>query len=82
MKTDIWDRGVELVIDGKDEFRTVSNTREAVECLMTSWPDEKGPAYATARKACLSALDGEPSDIDPRAAFIAAAGECGILRTS
>lgn len=82
MKIDIWDRGVELVIDGKDRFRTVKNTREAVACLATDWPGKKGPAYAAARKACLSALHGEPSDIDPRVAFIAAASECGILRSS
>lgn len=82
MNNDIWDRSVELVIDGKDQFRTVKNTREAVEFLMTSWPAEKGPAYAIARKACLGALNGEPPDIDPRVAFIAAVSECGILRTS
>ncbi|WP_409527108.1 DUF982 domain-containing protein [Rhizobium sp. P32RR-XVIII] len=68
---------MELVIDGKDQFRTVKNTREAAECLMTSWPDQKGPAYAAARKACLSALNGGPPDIDPSDAFIAAASECG-----
>jgi hypothetical protein len=82
MNIDIWDRSVELVIDGKDRFRTVKNTREAVECLMIRWPDKKGPAYAIARKACLSALNGGPSDVHPRTAFIAAASECGILRTS
>ncbi|AJD41292.1 DUF982 domain-containing protein [Rhizobium sp. SEMIA 4085] len=81
MSSDIWERSIEL-IDCDDHFRTVKNTREAVEFLLTSWSGQKGPAYAAARKACLRALEGKKPDIDPQAAFIAAAAESGILRAN
>ena len=80
MNTDIWNGNVEVMIDCKDHFRVVRSARDAVECLMTSWPQEKGPAFKLARKQCLGAAEGGGSNVNARAAFVNAADEAGILK--
>jgi len=80
MPIDLWDRPVELTIDGTDHFRRVSNSREALECLLTCWPTQSGEWYSRARKQCLQAVEGKGNHADAEAAFIKAAEEAGILR--
>ncbi|KSV67639.1 MULTISPECIES: DUF982 domain-containing protein [unclassified Sinorhizobium] len=74
----IWDANVELKID--DRFHVIRNAREAVAFLMKSWPETKSESYATARKICLDAANGEVPSAEARAAFEAAAKEAGLLR--
>lgn len=79
--TDIWDRPVEVTIDCGDHFKTVHNSREALEALMTCWPERKCGSYSVARKSCLSSLRGfTPNEVAAHA-FEIAAREAGILRS-
>jgi len=80
MTVDIWDRSVELMIDSSDHFRRVSNSREAVECLLTCWPVKTGKWFNLARKRCLKSIEGKGDQASAEAAFIKAAEEAGILR--
>lgn len=80
MRVDLWDQKVELMIDGTDHFRRVSNSREAIECLLTCWPTKSGKWFSVARKRCMEAVEGKGDPADAEAAFIKAAEEAGILR--
>lgn len=68
---------VELSSIGR--FRHIRNTREAVECLMTVWPLNRGPRYRDAVETCLKVLDGHRSIADARRALIEAAREAGVV---
>lgn len=78
--TDIWDKPVEVTIDCGDHFKTVHNSREALETLKTCWPETKGGSYSAARKSCLSSLRGVTANHVAAQAFEIAAKEAGILR--
>ncbi len=68
---------VHLVEFGK--VRVVSNTHEALDCLMYCWPGERGPRHRDAIDACLKVLEGYRSTTDAEKAFADAAGEAGVL---
>jgi hypothetical protein len=80
MDTSIWDANVELTTENDDHSHVVRSAREAVAFLMTSWPNNKGPSYAIAKRACLDAVNGTRPNAEARATFEAAAAEAGILR--
>jgi hypothetical protein len=80
MAVDIWDHSIELMIESSDHFRRVSNSREAMECLLTSWPVKSGKWFNLARKTCLRSLEGKADHVQAEAAFVKAAKEAGILR--
>lgn len=80
MPTEIWQTPVEVGVGKGDHFKCVHNSREALEALMTCWPDKGGRSYALAKRACLSALDGDEDPIVAACAFHEAAKEVGILR--
>jgi hypothetical protein len=80
MTVDIWDRNIELMIESSDHFRRVSNSREAMECLLTCWPVKSGKWFSLARKKCLQSLEGKVAQSQAEAAFVKAAEEAGILR--
>lgn len=80
MADDIWDKPIELMVDNSDHFHCVGNSREAMAFLATRWPGDRDAAYATARRACLKAIEGKARTDEARAAFISAADKAGILR--
>lgn len=77
---DIWNKAIELAVDGGDHFKSVQSSREALEALKISWPRKGGPAYAAAKRACLDALGGKGTSADAAKAFEEAAREAGIAR--
>ncbi|MBY5682670.1 DUF982 domain-containing protein [Rhizobium leguminosarum] len=80
MNDDLWDKPIELMIENSDHFRSIRGTRDAMACLMTSWPTKGGKAFSAARRACLAAIDGKVASEEAKLAFIRAAEEAGILR--
>lgn len=80
MTYELWDSAVEVTIDCGDHFKSVRNSRDALTCLMTCWPNQSGKAFATARKACIGAVHGRVAATIANQAFITAAREAGILR--
>jgi hypothetical protein len=80
MSTEIWQTPVEVAVDTGDHFKCVHNSREALEALLTCWPDKGGRSYALAKRACLSALNGDEDPIVAARSFQEAAKEAGILR--
>ncbi|MET0943557.1 MAG: DUF982 domain-containing protein [Mesorhizobium sp.] len=68
---------VHLVEFGK--IRVVSNTHEALDCLMYCWPGDRGPRHRDAIDACLKVLDGHRSTVDAEKAFSDAVSEAGML---
>nr|WP_240533428.1 DUF982 domain-containing protein [Sinorhizobium fredii] len=52
-----WDKSVELELGETGGYRSVKSTREAVECLLSRWPQRDGRALAAAKRTCLQALD-------------------------
>ncbi|TBY90450.1 DUF982 domain-containing protein [Rhizobium leguminosarum bv. viciae] len=80
MSDDLWDKPIELMIENSDHFRSVRSTRDAMACLMTSWPTKGGKSFSAARRACLAAIDGKVASATAQLAFIRAAEEAGILR--
>jgi hypothetical protein len=80
MSTELWPSTVEVTIDSGDHFKSVSNSREALACLMTCWPSRGGKAFAIARRACIGAMDGRVEASVAAEAFKTAALEAGLLR--
>lgn len=80
MKKDIWDASFEIALDCADHFKRVGDSREALEVLMTCWPQPAGRHFKIAKKACLGALDGRVSSMVAAQAFQKAAEEAGLLR--
>jgi len=80
MTEDLWDKPIELVVENSDHFHCVSNSREAIAFLTTSWPGGRDAAYAAARRACMKAIEGKVRTEEAQAAFISAAEKAGILR--
>jgi len=73
-----WLRPVKLALYGDGKYRTVANTREAVECLMKHWPGTRGQAYRVALQTCADVMDGRMGPDSARDAFRRAAEEAAI----
>jgi hypothetical protein len=58
-------------------LRRVGSVREAAECLLHGWPDQKGMGHRLALKACYLALKGEGTVYGAHSAFVMAAMEDG-----
>lgn len=80
MLVELWDPAIEITIDSGDHFKSVVNSRDALACLMTAWPNRGGKSFAVARKACMEAIEGRADSSVAVEAFKAAAVEAGILR--
>ena len=80
MATEIWSTPIEVAVNGGDHFKSVCNSREALEALMTSWPAKGGRSFSAAKRACLKSLSGEATPASAARAFQEAAGKAGILR--
>lgn len=80
MATEVWRSPVELRHEDGDHFHCIRNSRDAVACLMTSWPATHDATYAAARKTCLMALSDQCSSEEARDAFIVAAATAKLLR--
>jgi hypothetical protein len=61
------------------QIRSITDTHEALDCLMYCWPAERGPRHRDALDACLKVIEGHRSVIDAEKAFAAAAREADIL---
>jgi hypothetical protein len=72
-------RPVTVKLDQETGPVEIVNARGAAECLLMTWPAERGPRHRDAVDACLKVLEGHRSTADARDAFIAAAKEAGIL---
>lgn len=82
MKSQYWTRPVDVTLEGLNNRRTITATCFACECLLTLWPDRRGPAYYRALKACSEAMRGRQDQSVARSAFIDAAREARILSAS
>jgi hypothetical protein len=80
MSDNLWDKPIELMIENSDHFRSVTSTRDALACLMNSWPTKGGKSLSAARRACLDSIEGKVAREQAQIAFIRAAEEAGILR--
>jgi hypothetical protein len=67
------------VRDTPGVLRRVGSVREAAECLLHGWPEQKGMGHRLALKACYLALKGEGTVDAAHGAFIMAAMEDGIF---
>jgi hypothetical protein len=74
-----FDKPVTLELGRVGHFRRIDNTREAVECLMTVWPLNRGARHRDAVETCLKVLDGHRATEDARRALIDAARESAVL---
>lgn len=74
-----FDRPVTLELGRIGAYRRITNAREAAECLMTTWPLNRGRRHQHAVDTCLKALEGETSADDARQALVAAAEESDVL---
>jgi hypothetical protein len=74
-----FDEPVILELGDAGGRRRIGTTKEASECLMTSWPPDRGPRHRDAVDTCLKVLDGHRSIADAREALIAAAVESKVL---
>lgn len=77
---EIWQIPIEIAVDGRDHFKSVNNSREALEALMTCWPVKGGRSFAIAKRACMNSLRGKAESVAAARAFQDAAQEAGILR--
>jgi hypothetical protein len=73
-----WTQPVDVVLEGWNHRRTITATCFACECLLTLWPDRRGPAYFKALRACAAAMQREDQTA-ARNAFIDAAREARVL---
>jgi hypothetical protein len=80
VSAELWEPPFEITLDRGDHFKRVSNSREALECLMTCWPQKGGKRFAAARRACLRSVEGTTTPAQAAKAFRIAAAEVGILR--
>jgi hypothetical protein len=71
-----------VVIETPDKpgvLRRFGSVREAAECLLRGWPEQKGMGHRLPLKACYLALKGEGTVDAAHSAFIMAAMEDGIF---
>lgn len=74
-----WTNPVDVTLEGRDHRRTITSAHFASECLLTLWPDRRGPAYFAALEACGDAMRGQRDQATARRAFIEAAEEAHVL---
>lgn len=80
MSAELWEPALEITLDCGNHFKRVSNSREALEFLMTCWPRKGGKRFAAARRACLGSVEGTINPAQAAEAFRIAAAEVVILR--
>lgn len=78
--SDLWEKALEVSIDGGDHFKHIANSRQALECLLTNWPDKGGNAFSVAKRTCALAIEGKATSLAASHAFEAAAREAGLVR--
>jgi hypothetical protein len=69
-----------VVVETPDKpgvLRRVGSVREAAECLLHGWPEQKGMGHRLALEACYAALTGAGPVHAAHSAFIMAAMEDG-----
>lgn len=74
-----FDKPVTLELGRVGHYRRIDTTREAAECLMTTWPLNRGARHRDAVETCLKVLDGHRSTEDARRALVEAAKESNVL---
>lgn len=79
MDMDYWTNPVDVTLEGHSHRRTIASACYASECLLTLWPDCRGPAYFAALEACGDAMRGRKDQATARRAFISAAEEARVL---
>lgn len=79
MEIQYWERPVEVTFDGIEHRRAITATCFACECLLTLWPERRGPAYRRALATCVEAMRGRQAQTAARVAFIIAAREARVL---
>jgi hypothetical protein len=79
MQSQYWTTPVDVMLEGRNNRRTITATCFARECLLTLWPDRRGPAYFRALRTCSEAICGRQQQSDARSAFIDAALEARVL---
>ena len=75
-----WEVTVGVYLEG-GRIRWISNTEDAAQALLSSWPagsERHRPKYAAARLVCLQALSGKTTPERARTTFLDAAKEAGI----
>ena len=60
---------------GQIEFRQINSPDDAVTCLITQWPNRRGPRYVKALTACRAAIAGRMEAERARSEFVAAVNE-------
>lgn len=80
MATEIWQTPIEVSVNGGDHFKSVHNSREALETLLTCWPVKRGRSFSVAKRACIKSLNREANHAAAARAFLQAATNAGILR--
>ncbi|UVK54910.1 DUF982 domain-containing protein [Mesorhizobium sp. AR02] len=61
------------------EFRRLASVAQAAVFMMERWPEEHGPAYRAALRACTGRLTSKDDVDNARRAFLAAAKEAGLV---
>ena len=79
MDTKPFERPVVVELGQIGRFLHIRDTQEAVECLMTVWPLNRGPFHSYAVETCLEVLEGDRSTVEARRALIEAARESDVL---
>lgn len=72
-----WSETVNLRV-GDDLPYEVSGPRQAIDALMSVWPERYGDGYDDALRQCRKAVDGEDAPSASRAAFVKAAFDAGL----
>ena len=62
-----------------DEFRRLASVAQAAVFLMERWPEDHGPRYRTALRACTGRLQSRDDVENARRAFLSAAKEAGMV---
>ena len=68
---------VETTMPG--EFRRLASVSQAAVFMMERWPEERGPRYRAALRACTGRLTSKDDVENARRAFLAAAKEAGLM---
>jgi hypothetical protein len=61
------------------EFRRLASVAQVAVFMMERWPEEHGPRYRTALRACTGRLTSKDDVENARRAFLAAAKEAGLV---
>ena len=79
MDTKPFEKPVVVELGQAGKFRQIRTVQEAVECLMTVWPLNRGPRHRDVVETCLRVLEGNCSTSDARRALVEAAREADVL---